>query len=97
VFIFFILAKIPHPKKCWVRLVLQSRIDYRDPSGCRLKCQKKVYLGYSTFGFFVWNYYHSVLDISLVVIPNHLDSNSLSHSNNMLRASPVVLSMWFAE
>jgi len=33
---------------------------------------------YSTFGFFLWNYYYySVLDISHVVIPNHLDSNSL--------------------
>jgi hypothetical protein len=58
VFIFFILAKIPHPKKCWVRLVLQSRIDYRDPSGCRLKCQKR----------YIWVTQHLVSLCGIIII-----------------------------
>jgi hypothetical protein len=42
-FIFFILAKFHTQKKCWVRLVLQSTIDYTHPSGFTLKCQKGIF------------------------------------------------------
>jgi hypothetical protein len=64
-------------KKCWVTLVLQSTIDLFWPKWIQTQVPKRYIWVYSTFGFFLWNYYHSVLDISRVVIPNHLDSNSL--------------------
>ncbi len=60
-FKFFILAKFHTQKEMLGETsVTQSTIDYRDPS----ESQKGIFGFIQHFGFFVWNYDHSVLDIS---------------------------------